>query len=336
MTGASDDLTYAGSGVSLVAAEQVVDRLRGAVRSTTRPGVIEAHGGFAGLFSLTGLGYSDPVLVAGADGVGTKLELHREAGSLHAAGIDCVAMCVNDILCVGAEPLLFLDYVSIGRLDPEVIATLVEGIADGCRQAGCALLGGETAEHPGVHHEASLDVAGFALGIVERAQMIDGTRVAVGDCVIGLAASGLHSNGFSLVRRVVERAGGLSAAPADLLTPTAIYAADVGALRAAVDVRALAHITGGGIEGNAPRIMPEGCGMVVDLGAWPRPNVIAWLSEQGVEEGELRRVFNIGIGMIAIVSPADAPAALVALAAAGRQAWMIGEVEAGTGVRYAA
>ncbi len=332
----TDDLTYAAAGVSLEAADAVVERLKGAVRSTVRPGVIDAHGGFAGLLALSGLGYTNPVLVAGTDGVGTKLELHREAGSLHAAGIDCVGMCVNDILCVGAEPLLFLDYVSVGRLDPEIVATLVEGIADGCRQAGAALLGGETAEHPGVMDESSLDLAGFALGIVERGQMIDGSKVTAGDVVIGIASSGLHSNGFSLVRRVVERVGGLHNAPADLLAPTAIYAADLRALRAAVDVHALAHITGGGIEGNAPRALPDGCGMVVDPAAWPRPAVVQWLSDQGVEEGELRRVFNLGVGMIAVVAPAAEAAALAALHATGREAWTIGVIEAGAGVRYSA
>ncbi|MGI9116921.1 MAG: phosphoribosylformylglycinamidine cyclo-ligase [Gaiellales bacterium] len=331
----SDDLTYAAAGVSLDAADAVVERLKGAVRSTTRPGVIDAHGGFAGLLALNGLGYADPVLVAGTDGVGTKLELHREAGSLHAAGIDCVAMCVNDILCVGAEPLLFLDYVSVGVLDPDVVATLVEGIADGCRQAGAALLGGETAEHPGVMDADSLDVAGFALGIAERDRLIDGARVAPGDAVIGIASSGLHSNGFSLVRRVVERAGGLASAPADLLAPTAIYVAAIRDLRTAVDVRALAHITGGGIEGNAPRVLPDGCGMVVDPAAWPRPAVVQWLADQGVEEAELRRVFNLGIGMIAIVDPAAQDDAIAALAATGHAAWRIGAIEAGTGVRYA-
>lgn len=330
-----DDLTYAAAGVSLDAADAVVERLKGAVRSTARPGVIDAHGGFAGLLALGGLGYEDPVLVAGTDGVGTKLELHREAGSLHAAGIDCVAMCVNDILCVGAEPVLFLDYVSVGQLDPEVVATLVEGIADGCRQAGAALLGGETAEHPGVMAPDSLDVAGFALGVCERSRLIDGASVAPGDRVVGIASSGLHSNGFSLVRRVVERAGGLAAAPADLLAPTRIYVDDVRALRAAAEVKALAHITGGGIGGNAPRVLPDGCGMVIDPDAWPRPAVVAWLADQGVAEDELRRVFNLGIGMIAVVAPADEAAALAALAERGVGAWAIGTIEAGAGVRYA-
>jgi phosphoribosylformylglycinamidine cyclo-ligase len=245
-------------------------------------------------------------------------------------------MCVNDILCVGAEPILFLDYVSVGVLDPDVVATLVEGIADGCRQSGAALLGGETAEHPGVMAPDSLDVAGFALGIVERDRLIDGTRVAAGDRVIGIAASGLHSNGFSLVRRVVERAGGLAHAPADLLAPTAIYAEDIRNLRALVDVKALAHITGGGIEGNAPRVIPDGCGMVIDPTAWPRPAVVQWLADQGVEEAELRRVFNIGIGMIAVVDPSEELAAIGALKTAGRDAWVIGAIETGEGVRYTA
>lgn len=332
----ADELTYAAAGVSLDAADEVVERLKGAVRSTVRPGVIAAHGGFAGLLALGGLGYSDPVLVAGTDGVGTKLELHREAGTLHAAGIDCVGMCVNDILCVGAEPLLFLDYVSVGVLDPATVATLVEGIADGCRQAGAALLGGETAEHPGVMAASSLDVAGFALGIVERDRLIDGQRVAAGDCVIGLASSGLHANGFSLVRRVLEQSGGLAAAPADLLAPTKIYVDDVRALRAAVDVRALAHITGGGIEGNAPRVVPAGCGLAINPAAWPRPAVIAWLAAQGVAEDELRRVFNLGVGLIAVVPADEAAAALAVLRGRGTEAWLIGAIEAGSGVRYTA
>lgn len=330
------DLTYASAGVSLDAADAVVERLRGAVASTRRSGVIDAHGGYAGLFALQGLGYADPVLVAGTDGVGTKLELHREAGTLHAAGIDCVAMCVNDILCTGADPVLFLDYVAVGRLDPEQVAALVEGIADGCRQAGAALLGGETAEHPGVMPDDALDVAGFALGVVERDRLIDGSRVAPGDVVIGLAASGLHSNGFSLVRRVVADGGGLGSAPADLLAPTAIYRDAVVALREAVDLRALAHITGGGIEGNVPRVLPDGVGLIVDAAAWPRPDVITWLADAGVAEDELRRVFNLGIGMIAIVPAADADPALAALADQGTAAWRIGEAVAGEGVTYAA
>jgi phosphoribosylformylglycinamidine cyclo-ligase len=330
------DLTYAAAGVSLEAADAVVERLRGAVASTRRAGVIDAHGGYAGLFALQGLGYTDPVLVAGTDGVGTKLELHREAGTLHAAGIDCVAMCVNDILCTGAEPVLFLDYVAVGRLDPAQVATLVEGIADGCRQAGAALLGGETAEHPGVMPDDALDVAGFALGVVERSRMIDGTRVEPGDVAIGIAASGLHSNGFSLVRRVLAERGGLATAPADLLAPTAIYVDDVAALRETVDVRALAHITGGGIEGNVPRVLPGGVGLTVDPAAWPRPDVLAWLADAGVAEEELRRVFNLGIGMLAIVPEAEADAALAALADRGTTAWRIGEAVAGEGVTFAA
>jgi phosphoribosylformylglycinamidine cyclo-ligase len=329
-----EPLTYSGAGVSLEAADAVVGRLRRAVASTRTPRVLGDLGGFAGLVSAGG--YRDPVLVAGTDGVGTKLMLQRESGRLRDAGIDLVAMCVNDVLTCGADPVLFLDYIAVGRLDPERVADVVEGVADGCRQAGCALLGGETAELPDMYGNDDLDLAGFALGIVERDGIVDAARVAAGDAVIGLAASGVHANGFTLVRRLLERAGATPGdAPGDLLAPTRIYAAAAAALRAACDVRAMAHITGGGLPGNLPRVLPEGLGARVDEGLWRQPAVLPWLAELGVERDEMRRVFNGGLGYVAIVPAEDAAAAIAACAGAGCEAWRAGEVVAGTGVQYA-
>ena len=276
------------------------------------------------------------MLVAGTDGVGTKLLLQRESGRLRDSGIDLVGMCVNDVLTCGAEPALFLDYIAVGRLDAERVADVVEGVAAGCREAGCALLGGETAELPDMYGADDLDLAGFALGIVERDAIIDGSRVAAGDAVVGLAASGLHSNGFTLVRRLLERAGlGPGDAPGDLLAPTRIYARAAASLRAACDVRAMAHITGGGIPGNLPRVLPAGLAARIDEGCWTAPAVFAWLAGLGVERDEMRRVFNGGLGFIAVVPTADIAAALAACQSAGCEAWQVGEVVQGEGVEYA-
>lgn len=325
------DHTYAAAGVSLDAAEAVVERLRGAVASTRTPGVVEAHGGFASLVESPG---SDELLVSATDGVGTKLVLLAEAGRLHDAGIDCVAMVVNDVVCTGARPLFFLDYVAVGRLDPDRVATLVEGIADGCRQAGCALVGGETAEHPGVMGEDDLDVAGFCVGSVHRDRLIDGARVEPGDAVIGIASSGPHSNGFSLVRRILASEDlRIADAPGDLLAPTAIYAMDAAALATDLDVRALAHVTGGGLEGNVPRVLPGGLGVEIDPSSWERGPIWDWLGGF-VEEAELRRAFNAGIGMVAIVPEAQATEAVALLAERHRRAWPIGVVVAGRGVTF--
>jgi phosphoribosylformylglycinamidine cyclo-ligase len=330
---AREPLTYSQAGVSLQAADAVVGRLRHAVASTRTPRVIGDLGGFAGLVSAGG--YRDPVLVAGTDGVGTKLMLQRAAGRLRDSGIDLVAMCVNDVLTRGADPVLFLDYIAVGSLDPERVADVVEGVADGCRQAGCALLGGETAELPDMYGSDDLDLAGFALGIVERDALLDSKRVAVGDAVIGLAASGVHSNGFTLVRRLLERAGAAPGdAPGDLLTPTRIYAQAAAALRAACDVRAMAHVTGGGLPGNLPRALPEGLGARVDERLWQPPAVLPWLADLGVERDEMRRVFNGGLGYVAIVPAGEAAAALAACAGAGYEAWLVGEVVTRAGVEY--
>ncbi len=290
---------YAAAGVSLAAADAVADRLRAAAESTRTPGVVGGLGGFAGLFDLDG----ERLLAASTDGVGTKLVLARRARRLRDAGRDLAAHCVNDVLTTGAEPLFFLDYAAAGRLDLGQVAELVEGAADVCRAAGCALLGGETAEMPGVYVEDELDFAGTCVGLVRREAVIDGSRVEAGDVVLGLPSSGLHANGFSLVRRLI----GDGDFDADLLlTPTRLYLEEVRGLRAACDVRALAHVTGGGIAGNLARVLPAGVGARVNLGAWERPDVFAWLDDQGVPEEEQRRVFNLGVGMCAVVPDADA------------------------------
>jgi phosphoribosylformylglycinamidine cyclo-ligase len=330
---APEPLSYAQAGVSLQAADAVVERVRRAVASTRTPRVLGDLGGFAGLVSAGG--YRDPVLVAGTDGVGTKLLLQRAAGRLRDSGIDLVGMCVNDVLTCGAEPALFLDYIAVGRLDAERVADVVEGVADGCREAGCALLGGETAELPDMYGADDLDLAGFALGIVERDAIIDGSAVADGDAVIGLAASGLHSNGFTLVRRLLERAGlGPEDAPGDLLAPTRIYARASASLRAACQVRAMAHITGGGLPGNLPRVLPAGLAARVDERRWRAPAVLGWVAGLGVERDELRRVFNGGLGYVAVVPAEEAAAALAACEGAGCEAWQVGEVVPGEGVEY--
>ena len=296
MTG---ERTYAAAGVSLATAEGVVDRLRAAVAATATAGAVGSFGGFAGLFALD----EQRFLAASTDGVGSKLVLARRAGRLRWCGADLAAHCINDVLTTGAEPLFLLDYVAANRIELEQVAELVEGAAEVCREAGCAILGGETAELPGIYRDEELDFAGTCVGIVERERLIDGSRVEPGDVVIGLASAGIHANGFTLVRELV----GEDDFDADLLLPpTRLYLAEVRALRARADVRALAHVTGGGIMGNLPRVLPDRVRAELDWDAWERPPVFAWLAEQGVEEDEARRVFNLGIGMCAVVPEADA------------------------------
>jgi phosphoribosylformylglycinamidine cyclo-ligase len=311
----------------------VVARLRAAVDSTRTPLVMGDIGGFAGLLSAGR--FADPVLAAGTDSVGSKLLFLRDLGRLRDAGIDLVAMSVNDVITCAAEPVLFLDCISVGRLDPERVAELVDGVADGCRQARCALLGGETAELPDLYGPDNLDAVGFCVGIAERRRLVGGARIEEGDAVLGLASSGVHSNGFSLVRRLLERAGSDPASgPDGLFAPTVIYAAVVRALLAACDVRGMAHVTGGGIGGNLPRTLPAGLGAEIDLAAWPRPEVFTWLAGLGVEEDEMRRVFNLGIGFLVVMPEADTGAALAAAERAGQPAWTVGRIVAGEGVRF--
>jgi len=291
--------SYEAAGVSLGKAEAIVERLRAAVASTG------GHlGGFAGLYPLD----EERLLAATTDGIGTKLMLSRRTGRLYDAGRDLAAHCVNDVLTTGADPLFFLDYVASATLDLEEVAQLVEGAASVCREAGCAILGGETAELPGIYREGELDFAGTCVGLVRRADLIDGSRCAPGDVILGLPSSGLHTNGFTLVRRLV----GAEAFDADLLlAPHRLYVREVRELRARVDVKALAHVTGGGIMGNLPRVLPDGVEAEIDWESWERQPVFAWLSERGVPEEEQRRVFNLGIGMCAVVAASDAAAGTV-------------------------
>ena len=336
---ADSPLSYRDAGVDIEAGNALVEAIKPAAKSTDRPGVLGGLGGFGGLFDLKACGYRDPLLVAATDGVGTKLKLAIESGRHDTVGIDLVAMCVNDLVVQGAEPLFFLDYYATARLEPAQGAAIVQGIAEGCRQAGCALIGGETAEMPGLYREGDYDLAGFAVGAVERDGLLDGRGVAPGDVVLGLASNGLHSNGFSLVRKIVERSGLALEAPspfapeqslgAALMTPTRIYVrACLAALRAG-GLKALAHITGGGLPENLPRVLPPDCAAEIDLGAFPRPAVFAWLAEVGrIAEGELLKTFNCGIGMVAVVAEAEADALADTFRREGEQVFTLGRIVA--------
>ncbi len=335
-------LTYRAAGVDIDEGDRLVDLIAPVARTTHREGVLGGLGGFGGLFALAPGRYREPVLVAGTDGVGTKLKVAFAAGRHDTVGIDLVAMSVNDVCVSGAEPLFFLDYYATSRLDASAAAKVVAGIAEGCRQAGCALLGGETAELPGFYAEGEYDLAGFAVGVVERSELIDGSRVQVGDAVIGLASTGLHSNGYSLARKILlgeAGAAALTEAPPELggrtlgevlLAPTRIYAKAIAALRASCDVRALAHVTGGGLPGNVPRVLPRGTRARLHPGRWPEPAVFGLLRRRGeLDEGEMYRTFNMGLGLCAVVPAAEAPRAVAALDAIGQPAFRVGEIEAG-------
>jgi phosphoribosylformylglycinamidine cyclo-ligase len=294
-----DNPTYAEAGVSLATAEVVVDRLRAAVDATRTGRVAGAFGAFAGLYAVD----EQRLLAASTDSVGSKLVLARRAGRLRWCGADLAAHGINDVLTTGADPLFFLDYVAANTIDPAQVVELVEGAAEVCRAAGCAILGGETAELPGIYRDDELDFCGTVVGLVRRDELVDGSRAGPGDVIVGLPSAGIHANGFSLVRRIV----GDDPFDVDLLLPpTRCYLDEVRALRARADVRALAHVTGGGIVGNLARVLPDGVGAVVDPASWPRPPVFAWLARHGVAEDELRQVFNIGIGYCAVVPAADA------------------------------
>jgi phosphoribosylformylglycinamidine cyclo-ligase len=336
----SKPLTYKDAGVDIDAGNALVERIKPLVARTSRPEVLTGLGGFGGLFALTPGMYEEPVLVSGTDGVGTKLKLAQELGRHDSIGIDLVAMCVNDVLVQGAEPLFFLDYFACGRLDVEIAADVIAGIAEGCGQAGAALIGGETAEMPDMYAEGEYDLAGFCVGVVERRDLIDGKSIAENDVVIGIASSGPHSNGYSLIRRVLEIAGaseidGKSAADC-LLRPTRIYVKPVLALMQMVRIRGLAHITGGGITENLPRILPAGLHAEIDTGSWRQGPVFDWIADAGqIAAGEMRRTFNCGVGMAVVVAADDAETALSALADSGEKAWRLGRIAAGgNGVRY--
>lgn len=347
-----NSVTYAEAGVDIVEGARAVDAIKDTVHSTYRPEVVGDIGGFGGLFSIAAAkDMVDPLLVSGTDGVGTKLKVAQRLGVHDTVGIDLVAMCVNDILATGAEPLFFLDYVAVGKLDAEAMAKIVGGIGEGCRQSGCALIGGEMAEHPGVMDPDDYDLSGFCVGLVDRPRMLDPESVREGDVLIGLASSGLHSNGYSLARKVCiegrteeelrearEDLGGQSILEA-LLTPTRIYVKPVRAVMEQVPggIRALAHITGGGITENLNRALPAGVNAEVDLGTWPIPPVVRFACEQAnLSEEEALKTFNMGLGMILIVNPDEAEAVEAALADAGEQAFRVGRIVAGGGeVQYA-
>ncbi|MBI3897793.1 MAG: phosphoribosylformylglycinamidine cyclo-ligase [Gammaproteobacteria bacterium] len=332
-------LTYRDAGVDIDAGDALVDAIKPIAARTQRPGVLAGIGGFGALFQIPPGTYREPVLVSSTDGVGTKLKLAIELNQHDTIGIDLVAMCVNDVVVQGGEPLFFLDYFATGKLDNRVASRVIAGIGEGCRQAGAALIGGETAEMPGMYTAADYDLAGFCVGVVERDKIIDGSLVKPGDVIIGLAATGAHSNGYSLVRRVVEHCYAQLDQPFDgrtlgeaLLTPTRIYVKSVLELIRAVPVHACAHITGGGIPGNLPRVLPNDTRAVIDARNWQRPAIFDWLQKGGnIDDNEMYRTFNCGLGMMIVVDAAHADIAIKVLTNAGETVFRVGHIEPGTG-----
>ncbi len=334
-------LTYRDAGVDIDAGEELVERIKPLVARTSRPEVLAGVGGFGAMIEIPPGRWQRPVLVAGTDGVGTKLRLAIDTGLHDGVGQDLVAMCANDVVVQGAEPLFFLDYYATGRLAVAVAERVIAGIARGCALAGCALVGGETAEMPGMYAEGDYDLAGFCVGVVERDRIIDGSRTRAGDAVIGLASSGPHSNGYSLIRRLIADTGADAATQVGgeslferLMTPTRIYVKPLLGLAAAADVHAVAHITGGGLTDNIPRVLPAGLGVRLDPRAWRRDPVWDWIQRAGrIADAEMHRTFNCGVGMVVMVPRAAADAALARLRSDGEQATVIGEVVAGEGVQ---
>ena len=341
MSTQKNGITYADAGVDIDAGNELVDRIKPAAKRTTRPGVMSGLGGFGAMFDLKGAGYKDPILVAATDGVGTKLRIAIDTGNVDGVGIDLVAMCVNDLVCQGAEPLFFLDYFATGKLELDQATRIIEGIAKGCELSGCALIGGETAEMPGMYPAGDFDLAGFSVGAMERGAELP-KDVAEGDVLLGLTSSGVHSNGYSLVRKLVEHSGlawGDDCPWAEgtlgeaLLAPTTLYVK--GAVAARNDVNALAHITGGGLTENLPRVLTEGMGADINLDAWELPTVFKWLAAQGgMEEAELLKTFNCGIGMIAVVPADKVETARAAFTDAGHGVVEIGHINKCEGVSY--
>ncbi len=332
-------LSYRDAGVDIDAGNQLVEAIKPHVARTQRPGVLGSLGGFGGMFELPVDRYQKPVLVSGTDGVGTKLKLALQLNKHDTIGIDLVAMCVNDILVLGAEPLYFLDYYATGHLDNQVAADVIKGIAEGCVQSNAALIGGETAEMPGMYGDGDYDLAGFCVGVVEKDDIIDGSKVAAGDVLIGLASSGPHSNGYSLIRKVLEVSGadlqqncGGQPLGEALLAPTRIYVKSLLALLEQIDVHAMSHITGGGLLENIPRVMPADTRAQIDASSWQLPAVFQWLQAQGnIESSEMHRTFNCGVGMVLVVSADDAQQSIDTLNAAGETAWRLGEIVSSKG-----
>jgi phosphoribosylformylglycinamidine cyclo-ligase len=331
----SSSLSYRDAGVDIEAGNALVDRIKPLAAKTRRPGVMAGLGGFGSLFELPLDRYNEPVLISGTDGVGTKLRLAIESGIHNTIGIDLVAMCVNDIVVLGAEPLFFLDYYATSKLDIDIAESVVSGIADGCLQAGAALVGGETAEMPSMYEDGDYDLAGFCVGIAEKSKVIDGSNVQAGDVLIGLASSGPHSNGYSLIRKIIERSNARldtefsgSTLGECLLSPTKIYVKSLLQLADIIDIHALSHITGGGLLENIPRVLPEGVNAIINADSWQRPAIFDWLQEQGnVIDEEMYRTFNNGIGMVVCVAENDKEKALAMLQQAGETAYEIGSIE---------
>lgn len=344
MTEGKNGLTYADAGVDIDAGNELVNRIKPAAARTKRSGVMSGLGGFGALFDLKAAGYNDPILVSATDGVGTKLRIAIDTGYYDTIGIDLVAMCVNDLVCQGAEPLLFLDYFATGKLDLDSATTIINGIASGCEASGCALIGGETAEMPGMYHDGDFDLAGFAVGAMERGEDLP-ANVTEGDVLLGLASNGVHSNGYSLVRRVVEHAGlkwddaapfaeGSTVGQA-LLAPTRLYVKQCLAAVRDGGVHALAHITGGGLTENLPRVFPEGLAAEIDLASWELPAVFAWLQDAAkIEEKEMLKTFNCGVGMVLSVAADRADALKALLEEQGETVYTLGKIVAGEGVSY--
>ncbi len=329
-------LSYRDAGVNIDAGNALVERIKGVTARTTRKEVLGGLGGFGALCEIPA-GYREPVLVSGTDGVGTKLRLAMQLGVHDTVGIDLVAMCVNDLVVAGAEPLFFLDYYATGALDVDTAADVVSGIGAGCELAGCALVGGETAEMPGMYEGEDYDLAGFCVGVVEKSKIIDGSRVRTGDSLLGIASSGPHSNGYSLIRKILEVSGadlqqpmGETTLGLALLTPTTIYVRALLALFAEVEVKALSHITGGGLLENLPRVLPDDCDTVIETGSWEWPDIFRWLQSGGnIDTREMYRTFNCGVGMVVCVDPGDVETSLSILQGAGHHAWEIGRITPG-------
>ncbi|RLK10734.1 phosphoribosylformylglycinamidine cyclo-ligase [Ruegeria conchae] len=343
MTAGKNGITYADAGVDIDAGNALVDRIKPAAKRTNRSGVVSGLGGFGALFDLKAAGYEDPILVGATDGVGTKLRIAIDTGVVDGVGIDLVAMCVNDLICQGAEPLFFLDYFATGKLDTDTAARIIEGIAEGCVQSGCALIGGETAEMPGMYPDGDFDLAGFSVGAMERGATLP-EGVQDGDVLLGLASNGVHSNGYSLVRKLVEMSGlgwdaespfGGGTLGEALLTPTRLYVKPALQAIRAGGIHALAHITGGGLTENLPRVLPDGLGAEIDLSAWDLPPVFKWMAETGgIAESEMLKTFNCGIGMIVVCTAEDADKLEALLSEAGETVARIGSVTETPGVAY--
>ena len=320
-------LTYKDSGVDITKGNQLIEKIKPIAKSTLRPGVLGGLGGFGAMFEIPLEKYKNPVLISGTDGVGTKLKVAEMLNKHDTIGIDLVAMCVNDLIVQGAEPLFFLDYYATGSLNPEIATSVIEGIGEGCRQSGCSLIGGETAEMPGMYNGEEYDLAGFCVGIVDKNQVIDGSKVNEGDHIVALGSSGPHSNGYSLIRKVLEKSTPSAEQLNSLIEPTRIYVKSILSLANTLPVHAISHITGGGLLENIPRVLPDHLSAKLDSNSWSQPEIFKWLQKEGnIDSHEMYRVLNCGVGMVVIISKESSSQAIEHLSACGENAWLIGEV----------